>query len=279
MLKKVPTDQRAAEREERLLDFLQLLVPDSQSSKAVQPGPGALHDPAVAPQPLARVDPPPRDAGLDASAAKLRAQRARVIGLVCMQLRGAPPRSTLHPTYRLNGVNAAQHHPGIMRVGSALHDRERYPFGVDHQMALRARFPAIRRIRAGLRPPFGAGTVKGSTDARLQSSWSASVRRASRTRCSWCQTPACCHSRSLRQQVAPEPQPISWGNQDQGSPVRRTKMMPRSTSRLARRGRPPLGLAGAGGSRGSTTAQSSSLTVGLAIMSDSTKDQPQLPKF
>jgi len=39
-----------------------------------------------------------------------------------------------------------------MRVGSALHDRERYPFGVDHQMALRARFAAIRRIRAGLRP-------------------------------------------------------------------------------------------------------------------------------
>jgi hypothetical protein len=123
-------------------------------------------------------------------------------------------------------------------------------------------------------PPFGAGTVNESTDARLQSSCSASARRASRAWCSWCQTPARCHSRSLRQQVAPDPQPISWGNQDQGSPVRRTKMMPRSTSRLARRGRPPLGLAGAGGSKGSTIAHSSSLTMGLAIMSDSTNDQP-----
>jgi hypothetical protein len=150
-----------------------------------------------------------------------------------MQLRGAPPRSASHLRYRLNGGNAAQHHPGIMRVGSALHDREQDPFGVDHKMALRARLPAIRRIRAGVCPPFGAGTVNESTNARLQSSPSASARRSSRTWCSWCQTSACSHSRSLRQRVAPDPQPISCGNQDQGSPVRRTKMMPRSTSRVA----------------------------------------------
>ena len=257
------------------MDFCQLFVSNPQPSTAVQPCSSAFHHPAIAPQPLAGVNPPPRDAGLDASPAQLRAQGSRVVRLVRVQLRGAPSRPAPPLTYRLNGVNAALHHPGIVHVGSALYDRERDAVGVDHKMALRARFPSICRIRAGLRPLFGAGTAKESTEARLQSSWAASESRASRSRCSWCQTPACCHSRSLRQQVAPDPQPISWGSQDQGSPVRRTKMMPRSTSRLATRGRPPLGLAGAGGSSGSTTVQSSSLMIGLAIMSDSTNDQPQ----
>ena len=223
------------------MDVRQLFVPNPQPSEAVQPRSSALPHPAVAPQPLAGVNPPPRNAWLYASAAQLLAQGAGVVRLVRVQLRRAPSRSAPPLTDRPNGVKAAPHHPGLVPMGAALHDRERDAVGFDHKMALRARFPAIRRIRAGLRPPCGAGTVKESTDARLQSSWSASVRRASRTRCSWCQTPACCHSRSLRQQVAPEPQPISWGNQDQGSPVRRITMMPRSTSRLARRGRPPLG--------------------------------------
>ena len=136
-----------------------------------------------------------------------------------------------------------------------------------------------RRIRPGLRPPVGAGTVKESTEARRQSSRAASERRTSRTWCRGCQTPARGHSRSLRPQVAPDPQPLSAGSQDQGSPVRRTKMMPRSTSRSATRGRPPQGCTGGRGSRGATTAQRASLTIGWAIMGDATKNQPQLPRF
>jgi hypothetical protein len=71
MLKKVPTDECASELKERLMNLLELFVPDPQPPKAVQPCSGALHDPAVAPQPLARVNPPPSDAWLYASAAKL----------------------------------------------------------------------------------------------------------------------------------------------------------------------------------------------------------------
>jgi hypothetical protein len=181
MLKKVPTDKCASEIKERLMTLLPLFVSDPQASKAVQPCSGALHHPAVATQPLARVHAPPRDAWLYASAAKLCAQCSQVICLVRVQLRGAPSWPASPLTYRLNGVNAAQHHPGIVHVGSALYDRKRDAFGFDHKMALRARFPAIRRIRAGLCPPFGAGTVNDSTDARFQSSLAASERRASRT--------------------------------------------------------------------------------------------------
>jgi hypothetical protein len=77
---------------------------------------------------------------------------------------------------------------------------------------------------------------------------------------------AFCHSRNLRQQVEPDPQPIYLGSQDQGKPVRRTKVMPRSTLRLEMRGRLPLGLAGSGGRRGPTTAHSSSIGLNYEVL-------------
>ena len=45
-------------------------------------------------------------------------------------------------------------------------------------------------------------------------------------------------------------------------------MMPRRQSRFEMRGLPPRGFSGSGGSSGSTSARSSSLTMGFAMMSD-----------
>jgi hypothetical protein len=73
---------------------------------------------------------------------------------------------------------------------------------------------------------------------------------------------------SLRQQVVPDPQPSSGGSHDQGRLARRTKMMPRRQSRFEMRGLPPRGFSGSGGSSGSTTAHSSSLTIGFAMASE-----------
>ena len=250
-------------------------IPNPQPPILVKPSPRSLHHPAMAAQPLTTVLPPSSYARLYAPASKLFTQGLRVIGFVGVQLLGPLPRPASLMPYRLNRIYALKHHSSVVNVSPAHYYRERDAFSFDHKMALRARFAAIRRIASGFLPPFGAGTLNESTAARLQSSLSASDSRSSRAWCSLCHTPACCHSRSLRQQVEPDPQPISLGSQDQGNPVRSTKMMPRSTSRLETRGRPPLALAGSGGSSGSTTAQSSSLTMGLAIMSDSINDQPR----
>jgi hypothetical protein len=258
------------------MNFIAPFIPYPQPAEPVQPGAGTLYYPAVAAQPLTAVEQLPRYPGPYASTPEPFAQGLRVIGFVGVQLLRPLPRPASPVSDRLYSINAFKHHPRVVHVGAADNYRERDAFGFDHKMALRARFAAIRRIGAGSRPPFGAGTLNESTDARLQSSLSASARRSSRAWCSLCHTPACCHSRNLRQQVEPDPQPISLGSQDQGNPVRRTKMMPRSTSRLEMRGRPPLGLSTSGGSSGSTTAQSSSLTMGFAIMSDSINDQPRL---
>jgi len=74
-----------------------------------------------------------------------------------------------------------------------------------------------------------------------------------------------CQSRRRRQQVMPDPQPISCGRYSHGMPVLRTKRIPVSAARSATIGRPPLGRGGCLGNSGSITAHRSSLTSGLAI--------------
>jgi hypothetical protein len=237
------------------------LVPDLQPAEAVEPRTCSFHDPAVTPQPLARLDAPAGDAWCDASPAQLGSKWGGVISLVGVQLLGALARAARPAT--LDRLDAR-----VVDVGRAQRDRERDARGFDHKMALRARFASIRRTRAGFGAPPTAGIVKESTEALDQSSWSESARRSKSTWCNRRQTPASCHSLSLRQQVVPDPQPSSGGSHDHGRLARRTKMMPRRQSRFEMRGLPPLGFSGSGGSNGSTTAHNSSLTMGFAIMSD-----------
>jgi hypothetical protein len=70
---------------------------------------------------------------------------------------------------------------------------------------------------------------------------------------------------TFRQQLIPEPQPISFGSISQGMPLFSTKMMPVRAARSSMRGLPPSGLGSSGGNSGSTISQSSSLTNSLAI--------------
>jgi hypothetical protein len=133
-------------------------------------------------------------------------------------------------------------------------------------MALRARFAAIRRVRADGDAPFLAETLALSSAARLQSIRSAAPSRSRSARWSRSQTPACCQSRSRRQQVTPEPQPISGGSSSHGMPLLSTKRMPVRAARSGTRGRPPLGLGGSDGNSGSMMAHNSSGNRSLLIL-------------
>src|SRR5829696_1050543 len=140
------------------------------------------------------------------------------------------------------------------------------PLGRPQRKALRALLSFIRRIRSGLIAPPGAGTLAESNDALCQSISSALPKRSSSLWCSSSHTPASFHSLRRRQQVIPEPQPISWGNISQGMPLFSTNNMPVSAARSSTRGLPPLGFGGSSGNSGSTTPQSSSVTSSLAMV-------------
>jgi hypothetical protein len=192
------------------------------------------------------------------------------LGIVCsiaLDAFGASPASTfaadfgdrVHQRYQLRDV---------VSVGSCQRGRQRDAVGIGEDVMLRARFTAIRGIRAGLRPPKTARTDVLSTTARDQSIWSASSSRWSNTQRILSHTPAACQSRSRRQHVIPDPHPISWGRYSQGMPVLRTNKIPVSTERLSFGFRPGfrrrrfLG----GGNSGPISSHNSSSKIGRAMI-------------
>ena len=247
------------------MDVRPPLITHLQPPEAVQPRQRALHHPAIAAQALAGLDPLAGDARRDASTATRPPIGGVVIRFVGMQLLWPFAWSSASASNRRDGIQSSGEHLAVVHIGCREPHCQRQSSAFDQHMALRARFAAIRRVgAAGFAPP-GAGTLAESSEARDQSSRLASLKRWSKVWCRRSHTPACCQSRSRRQQVMPLPQPSSWGSISQGMPLLRTNTMPVNTARLESRGRPPLGLGGAGGRSGSTTAHNSSLINGLLI--------------
>lgn len=262
----VEADEGAAERGEGEVDVGAALVAHREAAEAGEPGQGALHHPPVPAQALAALDPASGDAGRDAPRTALPAAAAVVVGLVGVQLaRPAPRTAPRARPDRRDRVECRGEHAAVVSVGPAQgHAKGRAP-GVGDQVPLGAGLASVGRARAGLRAPLFAGTLALSSAARRQSICPAPCSRSSSARCSAAQTPATCQSRNRRQQLIPEPQPISAGRSSHGMPVLSTKTIPVSAARSGIGGRPPFGFGRGGGSRGATAAQRSSGTRGRAM--------------
>lgn len=253
------------------MDVVAPLVADDEALHLVEPREGALDDPAVPPELLTRLDPRSGDPTLDAACMEEALVLARAIPLVGVELVRTSPGAADAPADRRDGVDETLEDRGLVDIGGREALGEGDAVRVGNQMALRARFAAIRRIRPGRWAPLFAGTMEASIAARVQSIWSASRSRASSSSCTACQTPASFQSRSRRQHVMPEPHPSSCGRSSHGSPVRSTKRMPARHFRSAMRGRPPCGFGGSAGSSGATIRHSSSDTMGGAMLSRSAR--------
>lgn len=158
------------------------LVADREATEAVEPGQGSLDNPAVSAQSLASFHASSCDARLDGAGAALLAATAVIVGLVRVELVRALPRSAAATTYTRHGVEGRSQHQTVVPVGRAQADPERRAPAVDHKMALRARFAAIRRVRTGFGSPLFADTDALSRLARLQSRCPASCKHSSSTR-------------------------------------------------------------------------------------------------
>ena len=239
------------------------LIADGEAAELPVPGKCALHDPAVTSQFCAALNAPPSDARLNVALGQGTSASAVIIRLVRVQFaRPLAWRSPALPDGR-HSINQRLQHSAVMHVGAGEPQSEWDAVRIREDVALRACLAAVRRVWAGRRAPFLAATAALSSAARLKSIALCWPKRSSRTCCSFCQTPACCQSRKRRQHVMPEPQPISWGSIFQGVAERRMNRMPVRAARSLNRGRPPLGLGGSGGRRGSITAQRASETRGL----------------
>ena len=150
------------------MDVSTSFVADNETAHLVEPGEGMLHHAAMLAQALARFDPRAGDAALDPPISQQLLIPARAVAFVGVEFSRALSRMPHLSSDRRNGIEQKSKETRLMDVGWRDQLGEGNALGIDHKMALRARFAAIRRIRAGVRSPFFAGTVEAPAEARLQ---------------------------------------------------------------------------------------------------------------
>lgn len=238
-------------------------VPNDEPSEAVDPGETSFDDPSVTAEFLRGVLTSSRDAGANIALLAGITAAPVIVRFVGMQL--AWPTALAGDSR--NGVDQFFERHAVMDIGAGQQKGERNALGVHHEMAFCAWPASICWIRLRRSLPFLAAIEEESTQARFQSMRSASCGRRSSSWCSRVHTPASCQSRNRRQQVMPEPPPISRGSISHGIPERNTNRMPVRAARDDTRGRPPLGFGRSGGNNGSTINHRESGSNGEAITS------------
>ncbi len=222
---KVLADQDASQAEKSLVDVVPTFIANPQATELMQPAGGAFHHPTVLAQPAAMRRVPLGQDRFNVQARQHPPERLQIIPLVALQVLGTPTRTADFAPQRGNRFDQRQELSDIIRVGTGQDRRERDAPCIRDQVTFVAGLGFIRGIRACFFPPCTARTEALSTTARDQSIWSAPCSWARSSSCRACQRPAACQSRSRRQHVMPEPQPISCGKYSQGMPVLRTKII------------------------------------------------------
>ncbi len=176
----------------------------------------------------------PGDTGPDATDAAVLAAAPVVVALVGVQFVGPSPWPAAPSVpHQGNGIQRRRQHAAVVLVGWPDQPTRWRAAGIDRDVAFTSR--------------------------------PAACRHSSNTWCRATHTPALCQSRRHRQQLMPEPQPISTGSISHGRPDFSTNRMPVRVARFDRRGRPPFGFGAPGGKSGAIATHKSSGTRGLAM--------------
>jgi hypothetical protein len=140
------------------VDVAAAVVADEQSFELMQPGEGALDDPAVATEPGAVLGVAPRDLRCDASLAKLAAASVVVVAAVGGDTIGPPPGPADLSAYRRHAIDKRYQLGAVVAVAARERPGERDPGRIDQKMVLGAVSGSINRARARLGAPFFACT-------------------------------------------------------------------------------------------------------------------------
>ena len=135
--------------QERFVDVGTAFVADGEPAKSVQPGQGAFHHPPVSAPPLAGLNAAAGEAALDAALSEVSAAKAVIVSLIGREFLRAVARPTVPAFEGRYGLKEGRKDRAVLSMGARDFHRERDALPIDHHMALRARFAAIRRIRAG----------------------------------------------------------------------------------------------------------------------------------
>jgi hypothetical protein len=140
------------------VDVGSALVADEQSFELVQPGEGALDDPAVAPEAGAVLGLAAGDLGGDPAFAERATLRPVVVGPIGGDPIWSTPRPADATTYRRHAVNERHELGYVVAVAARERPGERDPGRVDEEVVLGAVSGSINRARARRGAPFFACT-------------------------------------------------------------------------------------------------------------------------
>ena len=227
----IPTDFNTSNSQEGIVDIIASFIADAKPAILMQPRERPLNNPPIYPKATSIISAPLCQKRPDELSPKLPPVGLTVIGSITQHASRTPKGPANLACYRRDGLDQRQQLSNVVTIRSGQFHSQRNAVSVGHQMVFRAFFAAIRGIRTCFCPPKTARTEAESTTAREKSIWSARRSWLSKTRWILSQTPAFCQSRRRRQQVMPEPQPISWGRSSHAIPVLRTKRMPLRTAR------------------------------------------------
>jgi hypothetical protein len=264
----IPTDFDTGDNHEGIMDVVASLVADAKTSILMQPRETAFNYPPIDSKSTTIASAPSSQNWLDTFLTKLLTVWFAVVAAITKhRSRTSQWPADLSSNSR-DRADQRQQMRHIVTVGTGQSHRQRDAVGISHHMVLRAFFAAVRRIWPGFRPPKMARTEAESTTAREKSIWSACRNLLSKTWWILSQMPAFCQSRRRRQQVMPEPQPISCGRSSHEMPVLSTKRIPVRTARSGTGFRPGYrNLRFFFGIMGSMICHSSSFSIGFAMSS------------
>jgi hypothetical protein len=137
------------------MDVVASLIAHLQTPVVIHPRQRSFHNPPVSSQLLAGLDASPGYPLGYAPFPQSLPTSGEVVSFVSVQLVGALPRSATRPFDRFDGIHGLLQDLGVVDVCSRVGHRERDASSVDHNVALRALFALIRRIRSGLLAPPG----------------------------------------------------------------------------------------------------------------------------
>ena len=260
------------------MDLGKSLVADSKTMEIMEPSMSTFDYPSIFSKATAMLSAALRKNGFDTPIAQFLSVYFGVVSAIGIDDLRLLQRASADTTDGWNRINERQQLCDVMAISTGQDDRERHPICIGSDMVLGARSPTIYGVRPSFWPAPMARTEDESRITREKSIWPAVRNSASSSSCNRSHTPASCQSRKRRQQVTPEPQPISAGRSRQRIPVRNTNKMPLNAARSGTGLRPGyFSRRGFGcGSKGSIRFHNSSSMIGLSIPLTSSSRRPRL---
>ena len=140
------------------MDVGAAVVADEQALALMQPGKGALNDPAVAAETGAVRGFAPCDLGPDPALSQLATLRPVVVRAVSSDPVGSPPRPTDVAANRRHAIDERDQLGDVVAIAARERPGERDPGRVDEEVVLGAVSGSINRARARRGAPFFACT-------------------------------------------------------------------------------------------------------------------------